>query len=119
MEARRVLIVDDNIQLAENIAEILAYEGFRTDVAVSAEEALKKVPTYSPEVVVTDYRLPGMNGAQLVRTLRTAGLRARAVVISAHTDDVTIQEARDAGAHFVPKPLDLTKLSVLVGDAGP
>jgi len=116
MEALRVLIVDDNVQLAENIAEILEFEGYRTDVAVSAEEALTKVPTYAPAVVVTDYRLPGMNGAQLVRTLRTAGLRARAVVISAHTDDSTIQEAMDAGAQFVPKPLDFKKLSLLVGD---
>jgi two-component system, OmpR family, response regulator VicR len=116
MEARRVLIVDDNVQLAENIAEILEFEGFRTDVALSAEEALKKVPVYAPEVVVTDYRLPGMNGAQLVRMLRTAGVRARAVVISAHTDDSTIQEATDAGAQFVAKPVDFKILSVLVGD---
>jgi DNA-binding NtrC family response regulator len=118
MEARRVLIVDDNVQLAENIAEILEFDGHRTDVAVSAEEALSKLPIYSPEVVVTDYRLPGMNGAQLVRRLRSAGVRARAVVISAHTDDSTIQEATDAGAQFVPKPLDFKRLSVLlVGDA--
>jgi DNA-binding response OmpR family regulator len=116
MEERRVLIVDDNVQLAENIAEILEFEGFRTDVAESAEEALQKAPGYGPAVVVTDYRLPGMNGAQLVRTLRTAGLRARAVVISAHTDDSTIQEATDAGAQFVPKPLDLKKLSLLVAE---
>ncbi len=115
MEARRVLIVDDNVELAENIAEILESEGHRTDVAVSAEEALRMVPIYAPEVVVTDYRLPGMNGAQLVRTLRIGGLRARAVVISAHTDDSTVQEATEAGADFVPKPLDLTKLSLLVG----
>jgi DNA-binding NtrC family response regulator len=117
MEARRVLIVDDNVQLAENIAEILEFDGHLTNVAVSAEDALTKVPICSPEVVVTDYRLPGMNGVQLVRTLRNAGLRARAVVISAHTDDSTIQEAADAGADFVPKPLDLKRLSVLVGDA--
>jgi len=115
MEARRVLIVDDNVQLAENIAEILESEGYRTDVAGSAEEALKKLPSYAPEVVLTDYRLPGMNGAELVRTLRIAGLQARAVVISAHTDDSTVQDATEAGAQFVPKPIDLTKLSLLVG----
>ncbi|HXJ19070.1 MAG TPA: response regulator [Polyangia bacterium] len=117
MEARRVLIVDDNVQLAENIAEILEFDGHLTALAVSAEEALTKVPICTPEVVVTDYRLPGMNGAQLVRTLLSAGLRARAVVISAHTDDSTIQEATEAGAQFVPKPLDFKRLSVLVADA--
>ena len=116
-DTRRVLIVDDNVQLAENIAEILEFDGHRTDLAVSAEEALTKFPICAPEVVVTDYRLPGMNGAQLVRTLRRNGLQARAVVISAHTDDSTIQEATDAGAQFVPKPLDLKRLAHLVGDS--
>jgi CheY-like chemotaxis protein len=117
MDPRRVLIVDDNVQLAENIAEILEIDGHRTDVAASAEEALQRVPDYAPEVVVTDYRLPGMNGAQFVRALRGAGVGARAVVISAYTDDVTIQDATDAGAEFIAKPLDFATLSTLIAPA--
>jgi CheY-like chemotaxis protein len=111
---RRVLIIDDNIGLAENIAEILEMHGYVTEVAASAEEALSKVGPPAPDVVVTDYRLPGINGASLVRHLETMGLHVNAIVISAFTDDGTIEDARSAGAAFVAKPVDFEVLGRLV-----
>ena len=110
----RVLIVDDNVGLAENIAEILEIDGHTTVVAASAEEALAKSLASDPEVVVTDYRLPGINGADLVKRFNQMGGRVRAVVISAYTDERTIREATDAGADFVAKPVDFRRLSRLV-----
>jgi DNA-binding NtrC family response regulator len=112
--SKRVLIVDDNVGLAENIAELLQLEGHATTVAASAEEALLKAARPTPDVVVTDYRLPGISGAALVRRLQELGLRVRAIVISAYTDEHTIQDARSAGADFVPKPVDLRALGQLV-----
>jgi CheY-like chemotaxis protein len=110
---RRILIIDDNLGLAENIAEILEMHGYVTEVAVSAEEALSKVGP-PPDVVVTDYRLPGINGATLVRRLAEIGIRVNAVVISAFTDDRTIEDAKRAGAAFLPKPVDFEALGRLV-----
>ena len=114
----RVLIVDDNAGLAENIAEILELDGHTAVVAASAEEALAKAPASDPEVVVTDYRLPGINGADLVKRFKQMGVRVRAVVISAYTDERTIREATDAGADFVAKPVDFRRLSQLVREGG-
>ena len=65
----RVLIVDDNVGLAENIAEILGIDGHSTVVAASAEEALAMAFASEPEVIVADYRLPGINGADLVKAV--------------------------------------------------
>jgi len=112
--ARRILIIDDNVGLAENIAEILEMHGYATIVAASAEEALAKVGPPPPDVVVTDYRLPGINGASLVRRLGTMGLNVSAVVMSAFTDDLTVDDATSAGAAFLPKPLDFEALGRLV-----
>ncbi len=56
---RSVLIVDDNQDLAENIAEILSMRGYTTEIATSAEEALPKAIPDGPWLLVTDYRLPG------------------------------------------------------------
>jgi len=114
MDARYVLIVDDNLELAENIAEILQLEGLSAEVVASAEDALARTAESAPRAIVTDYRLPGMNGAQLLRTLARAGVQARAVVISAYTDSSTMRDAEDAGAAFVPKPLDFETLLDLV-----
>lgn len=110
----RVLIVDDNVGLAENIAEILEIDGHTTVVAASAEEALAKAPKSEPQVLVTDYRLPGINGADLVKRFTQMGVRVRAVVISAYTDERTIREAKDAGADFIAKPIDFRRLSQFV-----
>lgn len=114
MTAWRVLIVDDNVGLAENIAEILEIDGHTTVVAASAEEALAKAPGSDPQVLVTDYRLPGINGADLVKRFTQMGVRVRAVVISAYTDERTIREAMDAGADFIAKPVDFKRLSQFV-----
>ena len=82
-DSRRVLIVDDNVDLAENIAEILQIDGHRTEVASSAEEALERVLGSDLDAVVTDYRLPGISGALFIERIRKNGNPLLAVVISA------------------------------------
>jgi DNA-binding NtrC family response regulator len=114
----RILIVDDNVGLAENIAEILEIDGYVTSVAASAEEALTKTAPPPPDVVVTDYRLPGISGATLVRRLQDMGLTVRAIVISAYTDEKTIEDARSAGAAFVAKPVDFQRLGQIITERG-
>jgi DNA-binding response OmpR family regulator len=114
MATRSVLIVDDNQDLAENIAEILSMRGFATEIANSAEEALPMALPDGPGILVTDYRLPGMSGAELVRAVRELRETVHAVVISAYTDDRTISAARSAGADFLPKPVDFASLSELL-----
>ena len=113
-DTKRVLIVDDNVGLAENIAEALELEGHETQVAVTAAEGLSKATSWNQDVLITDYRLPDISGAELVRRLKQLGVIVQAVVISAYTDDMTIEDARAAGAAFVPKPVDFTALGQLV-----
>jgi DNA-binding response OmpR family regulator len=113
-EAASVLVVDDNQDLADNIAEILGMRGLAALVAGSAEEALPKALPEGPELIVTDFRLPGMSGAELVRRVRQQRQAVRAIVISAYTDDMTVAAAREVGAAFLPKPVDLGALARLI-----
>jgi DNA-binding response OmpR family regulator len=111
-----VLVVDDNQDLADNIAEILGMRGYAALIANSGEEALPKALPNGPELLVTDFRLPGMNGAELVRRVRKQRQNVRAVVISAYTDDTTVAAAKEAGAAFLAKPVDFSALSRLLAD---
>lgn len=111
---RRILIIDDNADLAENIAEILQMEGHVTDVAASGEEALLKHIDSELDVVVTDYRLPGMSGAEFLRQIRRRWLNVQTVVMSAYSDEQTMGEARTLGASFFAKPVDFKRLARLV-----
>lgn len=113
-EVDRVLIVDDNVDLAENIAEILEGQGYATEVAASAEDALEKALARRVTLLITDFRLPGISGAELVRRLRRRSADLRAVVISAYNDDATIADARRAGAQFMAKPVDFGALHQFV-----
>ena len=113
---RHVLIVDDNLSLAENIAEVLQFDGHITRFVGSAEEAFPNALEDEPDVVVTDYRLPGINGAMFVKEFLCTHTRARAMVISAYTDTTTIAAAMNAGATFMGKPLDLKLLGRWVGE---
>jgi len=111
MRSGRILVVDDEIDLAENIAEVLQGIGFETEVAGSAEAALERVGRGGISAVVTDFRLPGQTGAQMIEELRRRGQRIPALMMSAYTDDVTIGQSRAVGAWlFLPKPVPLAAL---------
>lgn len=116
---RRVLIVDDNVALAENIAEILELAGYAGEIAASAEEALPRALAGGIGFIVTDFRLPGVDGAQLIKSLRVKGRQFRAVIISAYSDEGTISAAREAGVDdFIPKPVDFARLTRVLGVVG-
>jgi DNA-binding NtrC family response regulator len=107
----KILIVDDHIDLAENIAEVLETAGYQTVVADSAEAALVRLETGDVAAVITDYRLPGCNGAELIVEMRRRGLTIPALVMSAFTDERTMEHAQSAGAlEFMAKPIDLKHL---------
>ena len=111
MKSGHVLVVDDQIELAENIAEISQGIGFETEVAGSAEAGLERVARGGITAVVTDYRLPGQSGAHLIQELRRRGERIPVLMMSAYTDEATIDRSRAAGAWlFLPKPVPLPTL---------
>jgi DNA-binding NtrC family response regulator len=110
-EPRQVLIVDDNVALAENIAEVLQIDGHVTRVAASAEDGATMAYESRPDVIVTDYRLPGLSGADFLKKLREIWIPVHPIVMSGHTDERTLKAAKDAGASFMAKPVDLTLLS--------
>lgn len=96
----QVFLVEDHPVMREAYASVLAEEG---DIHLcgsveTAEEALMKLIGMACDLVVTDLRLPGMSGVDLVEQLHAARPDLPALVISAHPEDVYAQRARDAGA---------------------
>jgi CheY-like chemotaxis protein len=115
----RFLVVDDHIDLAENLAEILGAAGVEAVTAASAEAGLQVIEAGGIAALITDYRLPGRNGAQFISELRRRGNTIPAIVMSAYTDDDTIGAARAAGAvRVLAKPIDLEQLMFVVQTLG-
>ena len=67
---RRILVVDDEIRYRELYMQVLAGAGFATEAAASAEEAIRIIENSVPALVVSDIRMPGMNGIELLRKVR-------------------------------------------------
>ena len=111
----RVLLVEDNAALAENLAEILSERGCEIAMAGTGERALEVLGAGVFDAIVTDLRLPGISGLDLLRAARRAGCAAPAVVITAFADGPTSAMAEELGALGVlAKPVNLERLFELV-----
>lgn len=117
---RRYLIVDDNRDFAENLAEILRDDGDEVVVAESGPDAIAAVRAAPApfDAVLTDMRMPLMGGAEVVHELRRIDPGAAAMVITAHVADDAIEAARREGLLAVlPKPVPVRRLLELLGSA--
>ncbi len=112
---RTVLLVDDNVDLAENLRELLEDEGLTVRVAISGTDALAALDELRPDLVVTDMRMPGASGIDVLRRVRARWPEVPVVLITAWSHDRMLDEARRDGALAVlPKPLDLGHLWTVV-----
>ncbi len=94
----RVLMVDDNIEHLELCRETLPADEFYLDVATTPADALGKLQLSSYDIVVLDYRLPGMSGLDLLIKIRGKGHKVPIVLVSAIDDPDLSMKAMKAGA---------------------
>jgi DNA-binding NtrC family response regulator len=113
--ARRILIVDDEPEVRLALAETLG-SGVDVCVAEDAERALAKVATWTPDVVLTDVRMPGLSGIELLKLLRERAPNVDVILMSAFDDMPTVVAAmREGAADFIAKPLDLHQVRRVLG----
>jgi CheY-like chemotaxis protein len=115
---RRVLIVDDNVDAADAIADLLAMEGCEVRTAASAGQAQEVLQAWVPQAAVLDIGLPGMDGYQLARLLRAdARFQAiRLIALTGYGHQTDKQRALEAGfdVHLV-KPIAVDRLTAILG----
>lgn len=99
--SRSVLVVDDNTELASNIAEILDGEGWDTYVAFGPNEALETAQRVDFDAAIVDIRMPHMDGVALQGRLRTMRPNVVVILMTAFTNDGRVREALDSGVRTV------------------
>jgi CheY-like chemotaxis protein len=113
MSKGEVLLVDDNPANLKLVGVLLTTEGYEVRVASDAEEALKVLDDFEPQIILMDVQLPGMDGLELTRRLK-ADPRRRGIVIialTAYAMKGDEQKARAAGADgYLSKPVDTRTL---------
>lgn len=106
----RILVVDDEPQIARVLRRSLAARGYEVQVANDGEEALATFSNWTPDLVITDLSMPQMSGLELCRRLR-AITRAPIIVLSVKGEERIKVEALDAGADdYITKPFGIDEL---------
>lgn len=118
----RILIVDDEVHVVGALRRLLRREGFSIEVALNGEEAIEKLASFPADVVISDFRMRGMNGLELLGQVLRIAPKAIRVLISGHAD---LSTGGQAGviSHFISKPWDDDRLvadvRALLGGQGP
>ena len=121
---RRILVVDDEADARDLLAEILGQAGAEVIVVGSADEALETLRRWRPDVLVSDIGMPGDDGYVLIRKVRALGsdeggqVRALALTAYARSEDRAL--ALEAGFHtHIAKPVDPLELTALIAGLAP
>jgi two-component system cell cycle response regulator DivK len=108
-----ILVVDDNASNQLLVQAVLEPAGYRVEVASTANQALERLKTVTPILILMDLELPGKDGLSLTRLLKSMSPTAAipVVAMTSHTSLQTRSDALQAGcAGFISKPLDIHAL---------
>ncbi len=112
--AMKIAIVDDEKDMRQSISQWLALSGYDTDVFPSAEEALRGIAPDYPGIVISDIKMPGMDGMAFLKRLMSVDSALPVIMITGHGDVPMAVEAMQVGAFdFLEKPFDPDKMTDL------
>src|SRR5882762_2334135 len=97
--AAKVLLIEDDAGIRDTMQKVLAQEGHVVTVEKRGDEGLARAAEGSFNVVITDLRLPGLNGLELVRQLHTARPRLPIILVTAYGTTDTAIETTKSGAY--------------------
>jgi CheY-like chemotaxis protein/anti-sigma regulatory factor (Ser/Thr protein kinase) len=112
-----VLIIDDDAAACKAYTAVLASEGYRLEIAMSGEDALRRAPNLRPDLILLDVMMPGMDGFEVCRRLRSDSSLAELpiVMVTALDDRESRLEAIEAGADdFLTKPFEVAEIRARV-----
>jgi CheY-like chemotaxis protein len=107
MPKKQILIVDDNTTLIEALKDVLEDE-YEIESATNGRDALLKFSQQIPSVVLMDYKMPGMNGLETLRCMRTEVNPVPVIIMSAYGNENLMRSAIECGAnYYISKPFTL------------
>ena len=108
---KRLLVVDDDLMMARTLKEILELHGWAVDLAHDGAMAVEAVAIRAYDVVLMDVRMPGMNGVEAFRAMKTGRPDVKVVLMTAYAAQELIAEAEDNGVlRVLSKPVDVRSL---------
>jgi nitrogen regulation protein NR(I) len=112
---KNILVIDDDEKICWAFEQFLTDEGHRSIIANNAEEGLRKIQSDTPDIILLDVRLPGMNGLEALKQIKVLQPEAIVIVMTAYDSvEMTIQAMQLHAFDFIPKPIDLDQVKAII-----
>ncbi len=114
----RLLVVDDEEQFVEALSERLAMRGYDVTTSLSGEDAIEKMKNYTFDVVILDVRLPGIEGTEVLRKIKSLKPLTEVIMLTGHgTVEMAIEGMKLGAFDFLMKPCETEDLTVKIEKA--
>jgi DNA-binding NtrC family response regulator len=114
----KILVVDDEMIVCESCQRILEEEGYEVEIALSGKEAFEKMKAHPFDIVITDLKMPGIGGMEILKTFRKEYPDSIIIMITGFSTVETAVEAMKLGAFdYIPKPFTPDEVSIVVKKA--
>src|SRR6201996_5533678 len=114
----KVLIVEDEVHARSGLTELIESWGYRAECAADGMEGLEKTIAWAPAIVVTDLKMPRMDGMELLHRVGKLPQRIAVVMLTAQGSIESAVDAMRNGAYdYLPKPVDPLRLRLLLQNA--
>ncbi len=114
----RIMVVDDEKLVRWSISSGLERDHHEVFCAQSGEEAIEKAKEENFDLVITDFKMPGMNGAELLEQLKKLNPETKVVVLTAYSEELSMRRAMKLGAcEYIEKPFVVDEIRELVKNA--
>lgn len=111
----KILVVDDEAIMREILSDILIYEGYKVFTAMDAESALELLKTEPFDIIVTDIKMPGIDGIELMKRIKRISSQIDIIVITAYETTESKEEAAKLGAmDYITKPVNVEYITAVV-----
>lgn len=118
MDKIRVLIVDDEVELAETIAERLEIRGIRSQTVSESDKAIDLIKLQPPDVVVLDLMMPGTGGLGILKQIKSLEFNIPVILLTGYgSNEMTIEGMNLGAFDYVLKPCNLDDLITKIQDA--
>jgi len=112
---KRILVIDDELEIRNTLSEILREEGYDTDLAESGETAIVKVQEKKYDIALMDYRLGSLNGYETYKEIKKVSPQTKGIVITAYLEDAVNDDFHLEGVDYCfSKPFSNERLLAVI-----
>lgn len=107
----KILVVDDQLGVRRLLFETFREDQHEVEMAANGEEAVELLKSFKPNLILMDMKMPGMNGIETLRQIRSLDRQVGVIMMTAYGDAQNMEQAKELGIlHYLGKPFDLFEL---------